>query len=534
MAAAEDSPRRGAQLEAVLVGDRQPDGDVSVPNGKQSDTLFSNVVQRARDAFNSGKTRSADFREKQLKQLLKLYEENEDAIVAALSSDLRKSKQETMLTEIELVKNDVINVLIHFRDWMKPEKPEKGLVYLLDDVVIYNEPYGVVLIVGAWNYPFQLSLLPAAGAIAAGNCLVIKPSEMSPHTSKLVAELVPKYLDRDCFHVVEGGVAETSELLKERFDYIFYTGSTHVGKIVGAAANEHLTPTTLELGGKSPVYLDSTANMDIAVKRILWGKCLNAGQTCVGPDYLLCTKDLEKRFIAIAKEVLREWYGDNPKNSPDLARIVTDRHFQRLQAFLSNGTVAIGGETDQSEKFISPTILTDVKPSEPVMQEEIFGPILPIINVDSAFEALKFINNRPKPLTLYIFSTDKTVQNLFLEQSSSGSVCINDTVLHLAVEALPFGGVGSSGMGAYHGVHTFNTFTHKKSCLGKNFNPLVEKLNSMRYPPYSEKKINLISFIMKKRRGISFKYIIHFIMFVLGVLTTVAIWGIVQASQGGN
>nr|CAD7405601.1 unnamed protein product [Timema poppensis] len=473
---------------------------------------FSDIVQRARNAFHSGRTKSVEFREKQLNQLLRLYEENVPEMLTALSSDLRKSKQESLMTEIEYMKNDLINTIRNLREWVKPEKPPKSFVNMLDGVLIYNDPYGVVLIIGAWNYPLQLALLPMAGAIAAGNTVILKPSEVSPASAQLIAKLLPKYLDQECFQVVLGGVPETTQLLKEKFDYIFYTGSTEVGKIVRHAANEHLTPVTLELGGKSPVYLDNTADLEMAVKRIMWGKCINAGQTCIAPDYLLCSKQVEKEFVSKAKTILKEWYGDKSKESPDLCRIVTDRHYQRLVGLLKAGTVAVGGETDASEKFISPTILVDVKPTDPVMQEEIFGPILPVVNVESAFDAIKFINSREEPLTLYVFTTDKKVRELILSQTRSGSTCINDTlmhfkplafyifsksskdrdllinnvscggvccndtIMHLAVDTLPFGGVGNSGIGSYHGKYSFDTFTHKKSCLVKDFNGIGEKL----------------------------------------------------------
>nr|CAD7604715.1 unnamed protein product [Timema genevievae] len=584
------------------------------------------IIQRARNAFHSGRTKSVEFREKQLNQLLRLYEENVPEMLTALSSDLRKSKQESLMTEIEYMKNDLKNTIHNLREWAKPEKPPKGFVNMLDGVLIYNDPYGVVLIMGAWNYPLQLALLPMAGAIAAGNTVILKPSEVSPASAQLIAKLLPKYLDQECFHVVLGGVPETTQLLKEKFDYIFYTGSTEVGKIVRRAANEHLTPVTLELGavermccqmcmrtdlrwlvlrfdwfscakhlrqsGQSrdelnfngtaradkaeifPVYLDNTADLEMAVKRIMWGKCINAGQTCIAPDYLLCSKQVEKEFVSKAKTILKEWYGEKSKESPDLCRIVTDRHYQRLVGLLKGGTVAVGGETDASEKFISPTILVDVKPTDPIMQEEIFGPILPVVNVESAFDAIKFINSRKEPLTLYVFTTDKKVRELILSQTRSGSTCINDTlmhfvgestavkdptlekplafyiftksskdrdllinnvscggvccndtIMHLTVDTLPFGGVGNSGIGSYHGKYSFDTFTHKKSCLVKDFNGLGEKLAAVpkfffpvlitrsRYPPYSEKKIAMLGFLLKKRTGVSLKYLPHLVMY---------------------
>nr|XP_018906702.1 PREDICTED: aldehyde dehydrogenase, dimeric NADP-preferring isoform X2 [Bemisia tabaci]XP_018906703.1 PREDICTED: aldehyde dehydrogenase, dimeric NADP-preferring isoform X2 [Bemisia tabaci]XP_018906704.1 PREDICTED: aldehyde dehydrogenase, dimeric NADP-preferring isoform X2 [Bemisia tabaci] len=480
------------------------------------------IVQRAKTAFQSGKTKPYEFRYKQLKQLLRLYEENVSDISEVLANDLRKCKAETMMLELNILIGDVKNTLAHLKEWMEPEKPSKALMYLLDGVYIYHDPYGVALIMGAWNYPLQLSMLPVAGAIAAGNCVILKPSEVAPSTAKLMAELIPKYLDQDCYQVVLGGVQETTELLKYKFDYIFYTGSTSVGQIVRKAANEHLTPVTLELGGKSPLYIDSSANLDIATKRILWGKCINAGQTCIAPDYILCTKEIQEKFVQKAKKVLLDWYGSNPQTSPDLCRIVSNKHFQRLSNLLKNGKVAVGGQTDPVEKFIAPTILVDVQPTDPIMQEEIFGPIIPIINVENAAQAIQFINNRPKPLTMYVFSASKQIQDLFISQTYSGSICINDTVMHYAVETLPFGGVGMSGMGAYHGKYSFDTFTHRKSCLVKDFNPLAESLASARYPPYSEKKLSFISFMMKLP-AIKMTYLPHALMFGLGFAASIGI-----------
>ncbi|PNF42206.1 Aldehyde dehydrogenase, dimeric NADP-preferring [Cryptotermes secundus] len=491
----------------------------------------SDVVQRARDAFEAGRTRSIDFREKQLKQLLRMYEENTTEMIEALAKDLRKSKQEAVLFEIQFLINETKNTLFNLHEWTKPEKPPKSLVNAMDGVLIYNDPYGVVLIIGAWNYPLQLTLLPVSGAIAAGNCVIIKPSEIATASAELMAKLVPKYLDQECFHVVLGGVPETTALLKEQFDYIFYTGSTTVGKIVRAAANEHLTPVTLEMGGKSPVYIDNTVDMEITAKRIIWGKCANAGQTCIAPDYILCSKEVQNDFVEKAKTTLKEFYGENIKNSPDLCRIISDRHYQRLVAFLNNGRIAVGGETDPSERFIAPTILVDVKPTDPVMQEEVFGPILPIVNVDNAFDAIRFIKSREHPLSMYVFSKDKSIQNLLVSQLRCGSLCVNDTLMQFGVDTLPFGGVGHSGMGAYHGVHTFNTFTHKKSCLVKDFNPIAEKLVSNRYPPYSEKKMNIVEFLMRKRKGVKLGCLPYVIVFALGFAAAYAVSAVIKASE---
>lgn len=481
---------------------------------------YPEILQIARAAFDNGKTKSYNFRLKQLQGLLNLYTENETAIINALHRDLRKSKQECIVLEIEYLINDVRNTIVKLKEWMEPERPAKSFVNLLDKLYIFSEPYGVVLVIGAWNYPLQLTLLPVAGAIAAGNCVIIKPSEVASATAKFIADNIPKYLDNECYHVVNGGVAETTELLKEKFDYIFFTGSSSVGKIVHAAAAKHLTPTTLELGGKSPVYLDDSVNMEVAAKRILWGKCVNSGQTCVAPDYILCTKEVQKKFVTAAAKLLKEWYGENPQQSPDLCRIVTERHFARLVKFLDNANIAVGGKTDPADKFIEPTILVDVKPTDLVMQEEIFGPIFPIVTISNAYEAIKLIKSKDKPLALYIFSNIQKDIDLIIENVSCGGMCVNETIMHLAVDNLPFGGVGGSGMGNYHGKYSFDTFSHKKSCLHKNYGGLGEKLASSRYPPYSEGKIKFLNFLLKKRHGFSLQFLPYVFVFCLGVFSS--------------
>ncbi|XP_039758918.1 aldehyde dehydrogenase, dimeric NADP-preferring isoform X3 [Pararge aegeria] len=476
------------------------------------------VVQKARDTYNSGTTKPLEWRKRQLKSLMRMYEENRGAMIDALVKDLRRSKTEAVLLEVDYLVNDLTNLLNNFEEWAKPEKPPKGFVNMLDDVVIFNDPYGVVLIIGAWNYPLQLLLLPFAGAIAAGNVVILKPSELAVASAKFIAETLPKYLDNDAFIVVEGGPEETTELLKQKFDYIFYTGGTNVGRIVYSAATKNLTPVTLELGGKSPVYIDNTADMEVTAKRVLWGKFINAGQTCIAPDYVLCTKEVQDKFVEYSKKILKEWYGEDPQKSPDLCRIINSRHFGRLQTLLdaSKDKVALGGRYDAQERFIAPTILTNVTPNEKIMEDEIFGPILPIVPVENAYEAIKFINEREHPLVLYLFSRQSNIHTLFTEQTRSGSVCVNDTIMFYGVDTLPFGGVGNSGIGAYHGKASFDTFTHKKSCLVRNFAAIGEKLASGRYPPYTDGKLQFITTLMKKRSGPSFKYLPYFIAFALG------------------
>ncbi|CAG9564140.1 unnamed protein product [Danaus chrysippus] len=495
----------------------------------------SQIVNKARDTFDSGVTKPIEWRRKQLKNLLRMYEENRNAMVDALVKDLRRSKMEAILLEVDYLINDIRNTIYNLDDWVAPVKPPKGLVNMLDDVVIYNDPYGVVLIIGAWNYPLQLLLLPLAGAIAAGNAVILKPSELAEASAKFMVETLPKYVDSDAVLLVEGGPEETSELLKQRFDYIFYTGGTSVGRIVYAAATKNLTPVTLELGGKSPVYIDNTVDIEVTAKRILWGKFINAGQTCIAPDYILCSRSVQDKFVDAAKNVLREFYGEDPQKSPDLCRIINNRHFSRLQALIdaSKDKVAIGGRYDAQDKYISPTVLANVSANDVIMKDEIFGPILPIVPVENAYEAIKFINEREKPLVLYAFTTDEQLAKRIAENTSSGGMCINDTVMQMGVDTLPFGGVGSSGMGAYHGKASFDTFTHKKSCLIRNFAAIGEKLGSGRYPPYTDGKLSFITTLMRKRNGPSLKYLPHLIAFALGagVAYGIATWQKMSSEQ---
>ncbi|XP_068144779.1 aldehyde dehydrogenase family 3 member B1 isoform X1 [Drosophila tropicalis] len=495
-------------------------------------TTFDDTLQRARSAFASGKSRDINFRRKQLENLLRCYEEHENDMINALEADLRRPKQESLVVETEILKNDVKHILYHLKEWVKPEKPSKSFVNLMDDVQIYKEPFGVTLVIGAWNYPLQLLLVPVASAIAAGNCVVIKPSEIAANCAKFVADVIPKYLDNDCYPVVCAGPSETAELLQQRFDYIFYTGSTRVGKLIHAAANKYLTPTTLELGGKSPVYIDKSVNLRTAVKRIMWGKLINCGQTCIAPDYVLCSKEMQEKFIVEAKDVLKEWYGENIQSSPDLSRIINQNNYQRLLGLMKSGRVALGGKYDASERFIEPTILVDVKATDPVMEEEIFGPILPIFTVENAYDAIKFINARENPLVLYIFTSETEVQNLFINGTQSGGACINDTIMHYAVDVLPFGGVGMSGMGSYHGKYGFDTFSHQKSCLGKDLAAIGEKLASARYPPYSDQKGSLLAFLLRKRRPLPNLHLPYVLAFGLGVGVSVLVNYFIQVRKG--
>lgn len=454
-------------------------------------TSYKDVVGKARRAFNMGKTRPIEFRRQQLMQLKKMYQENRQTFHTALKSDLNKPHMEAEMFELDFAEKDVDFLLSKLDSWVKTE--EVPSIVPGDKSYIIRDPYGVVLVMSAWNYPLQLALIPAAGAIAAGNTVIIKPSEVAPATAAAITKLLPKYLDQECFHVVCGGVSETTELLKQRFDYIFYTGSTMVGKIVREAANRFLTPITLELGGKSPCYIDDTADMDISVRRILWGKMFNLGQTCIAPDYVLCRKEVQNKFVQKAKEVLLEWYGENPKDSPCLSRIITERHVDRLTEYLKDGKPVVGGHHDKTSKWIEPTILVDVSFDSKIMNEEIFGPILPILNVETPEQAVDIINNREKPLAFYVFSTKKDDTDMFLQQIPCGGITVNDTLHHAANHNLPFGGVGHSGMGAYHGDYTFYTFTHLKPVLMRQFNKDQDAILKKRYPPYNQENLKILT-----------------------------------------
>ncbi|XP_029181885.2 aldehyde dehydrogenase, dimeric NADP-preferring-like [Acropora muricata] len=461
-----------------------------------SEACIAGVCKKVTDTFRTGKTRDVEFRRDQLRNLLRLVEENEDEIVTALAKDMRKPKNETLLIECLLVKNDIVYALNHLSEWVKPvAAPDIPMVNKMDACFTVSEPLGVTLIIGPWNYPIQLTILPLVGAIAAGNCAVVKPSEVAPAAAEILERLLHQYLDQDCYSVITGGVNEAQYLLKKcKFDMIFYTGGSAVGKIVMEAAAKNLTKVTLELGGKSPCYVDKDSDLEVAAKRIAYGKFTNAGQICVAPDYVLCHPDIQKELIDCLKETVLDFYGEDPKESPDFARIVNKKHFNRLKGLMNSGKSVVGGQTDESENYIAPTVLTGVKPTDPIMEDEIFGPVLPILNVESLDDAIDFINDREKPLALYIFSNDKRKIERLRNSTSSGGFLANDTIVHGGVPTLPFGGVGNSGIGAYHGKYSFDTFSHKKACMVKKQS--LESLNGIRYPPYDDKTFGWIRWLM--------------------------------------
>ena len=450
------------------------------------------LVARLRSHFDSGATKSLRWRLSQLDALEHLLMEREGDILEALHKDLGKPETEALLSEVRMIVGEVRLTRKKLRSWMKPERVRTPLVAMPGRSYIYREPLGLVLIIAPWNYPFQTAVLPLVGALGAGNCVVLKPSEVAPHTSAVIAKWIPKYLDTDTVQVVEGGVPETTELLRQKWDHIFYTGNGTVGRIVMEAASKHLTPVTLELGGKSPTIVDETADLDGAAKRIVYGKFFNAGQTCVAPDYVLVDERVHDALLNRMVSAVREFYGDDPKQSPDFARIINDRHHARLARLLDGADVATGGETDASQRYIAPTILKNVKEDDEVMKEEIFGPILPVISVPSVRAAVAFINRQPKPLALYCFSTNKEAQEAVIEGTSAGGTTINHVWLHVGVPTLPFGGVGESGMGAYHGRHSFETFSHQRGVLKKS----TLKDPPLMFPPYARWKQRLLKRIL--------------------------------------
>jgi aldehyde dehydrogenase (NAD+) len=446
------------------------------------------LVASLRGTFEGARTRPMEWRREQLHRLKALLEERESDLLEALAADLGKPRLEGWATDVGIVITEIEYALRHLAGWMKPERVWTPLAQRPGRASIHREPMGVVLVIAPWNYPVHLLLLPMVGALAAGNCVVGKPSEVAAHTSATLARLMPEYLDRDSVAIIEGGVPETQALLAERFDHIFYTGNGRVGRVVMEAAAKHLTPVTLELGGKSPAIVDRDANLDVAARRIAFGKFLNAGQTCIAPDYVLVTREQEQPLIERIGHAIRDFYGPDPAASPDYARIVNDAHFQRLEQFLDNGSPAIGGDRRAGERYIAPTVLRDVAPDSQVMRDEIFGPILPILPVADVDDAIRFVNDRDRPLALYVFSESHAVQERVLAETSSGGACVNTTVMHVAVPELPFGGVGASGMGAYHGRAGFDVFSHKKSVLTKptRLDPKIP------YPPYTKLKERLI------------------------------------------
>ena len=440
------------------------------------------TVRRLRETFQTGRTRSIDWRKQQLRALERLMNENEPAIAAALEQDLGRKPFEAWLADIASTAGEAKAAAKNVRKWTRRRYRMLEMSQLPGRAWIEYEPYGTVLIIGAWNFPFALTLGPAVGAIAAGNTVVLKPSEVAPAASALMAELVPKYLDNDAIAVVEGDGAVSQELIEQGFDHLLFTGGTEIGRKVYESAASHLTPVTLELGGKSPVIVSADADIDVAAQRIAWTKLINSGQICIAPDYVLADAKIRDELVDKIKAAVTTFESADSTGK----RIVNQRHFDRLTASLAatKGNVAIGGGSDASTLSIQPTVVVDPDPTEPLMTDEIFGPILPVITVQSLDEAISFVNSRPKPLAAYLFTKTKSIRERVVKEVSAGGMVINHLLFHFVTHKMPFGGVGPSGMGAYHGKFGFEEFSHRKTVMTKPTRPDV---GAFIYPPYTEK-----------------------------------------------
>ncbi len=448
--------------------DQHTVGDAAPPEPLTLATEIPPTVGRLRAAFASGRTKPLSWRRAQLRALRDMLVRERPAFEQALKADLGKSPVEAHTTEIGFVVNEIDHTLKHLSSWLRPQRVPVPVSLAPAKARRVREPLGTVLVIAPWNYPVNLSLAPLVGAVAAGNTVVLKPSELAPATSAALAELLPRYLDTEAIAVVEGGVPESTALLEERFDHIFYTGNGAVGRIVMAAAAKYLTPVTLELGGKSPAVVEPGVDLATTARRLAWGKFTNAGQTCVAPDYVLAIGDTAEPLQRELAAAITERFGEEPAASADYGRIVNERHFARLTALLESGTVVAGGRHDREDLYIAPTVLGDVDPSSPIMAEEIFGPILPVIRVADLDEAIAFVNERDKPLALYGFTDSEETKRRLTTETSSGGLAFGLPIAHLAVPDLPFGGVGESGMGAYHSVASVDTFSHTKSVLDKS------------------------------------------------------------------
>lgn len=451
------------------------------------------LVEKQRKFFTSGATIPIEYRRRALDRLQKTLVEREGRVSEALKKDLNKSEQEAYMCEIGLTLSEIRYVKKHMKRWNRKNHVCTPLAQYVARSYTVRNPYGVVLIMSPWNYPFLLTIVPLIGAIAAGNCCILKPSADSPATSKVIADLIQEVFSEEYIAVVEGGREQNQALLEKKFDYIFFTGGAEVGKLVMKKAAENLTPVTLELGGKSPCIVDETANIKMTSRRIVFGKFLNCGQTCVAPDFVLVCKSVKDELVKEIITCIKEQYGDNPLENDAYARMINEKHFMRVTELIDKNFVTYGGNSNPENLKIEPTIMTDVTAQHEVMHEEIFGPVLPIIEVDDVKEAYKFLKNRPSPLALYLFTSDRETKKMFLDKVPYGGGCINDTIIHLATSSMGFGGVGSSGMGSYHGKKSFETFSHEKS--------IVDKATwidlPMRYQPYQSFYGRIIRFFLR-------------------------------------
>lgn len=441
------------------------------------------LLKSQHDFFQTGKTKDVDFRKQVLKKLLQTIQRKEDKICEALYKDFKKPKFESVATETAIVIKELKLAIKNLRHWSKPKRVPASLLNYPSSDWIYSQPYGTVLIIAPWNYPFQLVISPLIGAIAAGNTVVIKPSDHAPHTAQLLEEIINSLFQKNHVALIQGDVAVSQELLYHKWDYVFFTGSVPVGRIVARAIAEHLTPCTLELGGKNPTIVDETAKVKLAAKRIVFGKFINAGQTCIAPDYVLVHEKIKNTFITALKVEITRFYGNNPKSSKDFARIINQKEYNRLLSLIDQEKIVIGGEMDPDDYYISPTVIVNPSLNSKIMQDEIFGPLLPVLVYQTENDIDLILKKFPNPLSVYIFSTRKKFAEKMIQKYSFGGGTINDTLVHFINEKLPFGGVGNSGMGGYHGKYTFDTFSHKKS-ITKRANWLDIPL---RYAPYKNK-----------------------------------------------
>lgn len=455
---------------------------------------INDIITSQRMYFDNGRTLDIKTRKNALIKLKKAIIKYDEEILEALHSDLNKAHMEGFMTEVSVVIDEINYTLKHIDKWAKPQKVKTPISNFPSKSVIYNEPYGIVLVLSPWNYPFQLCLAPTVGAIAAGNCVIIKPSKSSPSTANIIEKIINETFEQQFAYCIEQkSNISYDEILDKKYDYIMFTGSENVGKTIMESAAKHLTPVTLELGGKSPCIIDKTADIKLTAKRLAWGKYLNAGQTCVAPDFVLAHKDIKDNLIMELKSSIKELYGENPLNNNNLPKIISQKHFDRLLALIHNEEIVFGGNSNKETLKIEPTILNNITFDAPVMQEEIFGPIMPILEYEDLDTTIKILQNKPHPLALYLFTKDKNVEKKVISSLIYGGGCVNDVVVHLANHNLPFGGVGSSGMGSYHGKKSFETFTHKKSVLKKALWLDVK----LRYAPYTDKKFKTIRKLFK-------------------------------------
>ncbi len=446
-------------------------------------TKIIDSIKKQKDFFNSGKTFNINFRLEQLKKLKKAIIQYQPEIFDALKKDLNKSEFESYATEIGIILDEISFFIKHLKKWSKPKKVKTSIVNQPGKSFIYNEPYGISLIIAPWNYPFQLLISPLIGAIAAGNCAVLKPSELAENTSNIIDKMITKYFNKDFIAVIEGGVDINKFLLEQKWDFVFFTGSIPVGKIVMSACANHLTPFILELGGKSPTIVTEDANLDAAAKKITWGKFINAGQTCIAPDYLLVHKSIRNKLINYIKKYILKFYGNNPLESINYAKIISKKHYERLLNLMKKGNIIFGGYQDQNKNMISPTLIDSIKLDDPIMKEEIFGPLLPIIEYKNINEALNIIQYNPNPLAFYLFTNNKKTEKEIIKKLKAGGGAVNDTIMHIAGPYIPFGGISTSGIGRYHGKASFEAFSNQKGILKKS--NIFD--NPLRYPPYKDK-----------------------------------------------